>query len=91
MKRNKNTKDIAVALKYKPEEDDAPKVIAKGENKVAENIINQAKEHDIPIYQDEKLSRQLNSLEIEQVIPQELYEAVAQVLVFISDIDNEEA
>lgn len=86
---NKKEKDVAVALRYKPEQDEAPRVVAKGENKIAENIVEKAKEHDIPIYEDEKLSRQLNALELEQTIPTELYEAVAQVLIFISEIDNE--
>lgn len=84
----KKNKDIAIAIKYNEEEDVAPKVIAKGEKKVAENIIEKAKELSIPIYEDERLSKQLKSLELDETIPPELYEAVAQVLIFISKIDN---
>ena len=51
---DKNNDESAVALKYKPEEDIAPRVIAKGERKVAENIVKKAKENDIPVYKDEK-------------------------------------
>ncbi|MBF1051459.1 MAG: EscU/YscU/HrcU family type III secretion system export apparatus switch protein [Peptostreptococcaceae bacterium] len=80
--------ESAVALKYNADEDIAPKVIAKGEKKVAENIVEKAKELDIPIYQDEKLTNQLKNLEIDENIPQELYEAVAQVLLFITRLDN---
>lgn len=80
--------ESAVALKYKADEDIAPKVIAKGEKKVAENIVAKAKKLDIPVYQDEKLANQLKNLEIDDNIPQELYEAVAQVLLFITRLDN---
>lgn len=79
----------AIALKYNPDEDIAPKIIAKGERKVAENMLEKAKEHNIPIYQDEKLSNQLKNLEIDDNIPQDLYEAVAQVLIFITNLDRE--
>ncbi|MGP1412049.1 MAG: EscU/YscU/HrcU family type III secretion system export apparatus switch protein [Peptoanaerobacter stomatis] len=79
----------AVALKYDEGEDIAPKVIAKGERKVAENILEKAKEHNIQVYKDKKLASQLSNLEIDDNIPQELYEAVAQVLLFITKIDSE--
>lgn len=79
----------AVALKYDEGEDIAPKVIAKGKRKVAENILEKAKEHNIPVYKDKKLASQLSNLEIDDNIPQELYEAVAQVLLFITKIDSE--
>ncbi|WP_072723706.1 EscU/YscU/HrcU family type III secretion system export apparatus switch protein [Tepidibacter thalassicus] len=79
---------IATALKYNIDEYNAPKLIGKGKGKVAENIIQKAKENKIPIYEDEKLARQLESLEIGDEIPPELYEAIAQILVFIADIDS---
>lgn len=81
--------ETAVALKYKTEEDIAPKIIAKGERKVAENIVEKGKELDIPIYKDEKLANQLKNIEIDENIPQELYDAVAQVLIFITGLDNQ--
>lgn len=84
----KKNNNLAVALKYKEDEDTAPKVIAKGENKVADRIIEKGEELSIPIYRDEKLSQQLKNLELEETIPPELYEAVAQVLIFISRIDE---
>lgn len=79
----------AIALKYNPDEDIAPKIIAKGERKVAENMLEKAKQNNIPIYKDEKLSNQLKNLEIDDNIPQDLYEAVAQVLIFITNLDRE--
>lgn len=89
IRRNYEGRKKAVALKYDEGEDIAPKVIAKGERKVAENILEKAKEHNIPVYKDKKLASQLSNLEIDDNIPQELYEAVAQVLLFITKIDSE--
>lgn len=79
---------IANALKFDPEKDAAPQLIAKGIGLVAENIIKKAEENNVPIYEDEKLSNQLKQLEIGDQIPYELYEVVAEVLVFIGTIDQ---
>lgn len=84
MSKKENKK--AVALSYQAE-DSAPKVIAKGSGKVAENILESAQKHDVPVYQDEKLAKILTQLEIGQNIPPELYAIVAEVLVFITDLD----
>lgn len=82
-------KDTAVALKYEMEEDIAPKVIAKGQGEVARKIVENAQEHDIPVYRDEKLAKQLGELETDDYIPEELYDAVAQILVFIAKVDGD--
>lgn len=79
---------VATALKYDRHKDDVPKLVAKGLGIIAENIIETAEEHDIPIYQDEKLSRQLYNLSLGEEIPPELYEIVAEVLVFIARMDK---
>ncbi|MBS7527477.1 EscU/YscU/HrcU family type III secretion system export apparatus switch protein [Fusibacter paucivorans] len=79
---------MASALKFNPEEDAAPQVVAKGIGLIAENIIEKAKASDVPIYVDEKLTNQLHQLEIGEQIPYELYEVVAEVLVFISKMDQ---
>jgi len=81
-------KKMATALKFNPDQDAAPQMIAKGLGLIADNIINKAKENNVPIYEDEKLSRQLYQLEIGDQIPYELYEVVAEVLVFISNVDQ---
>ena len=78
----------AIALKYDAEEDIAPKVIAKGDNYIAKNMVEKDEELDIPIYRDEKIVHQLKNLEINDNIPQELYEAVAQILLFITKLDK---
>ena len=85
---NPETVRIANALRFNPEVDAAPQLIAKGMGLVADNIIRKAKEHDIPVYVDEKLSNQLKQLEIGDQIPYELYEVVAEVLIFIGGVDQ---
>ncbi len=79
---------IATALKYDRGQDDVPRLVAKGMGLIAENIIEKAEEHDIPVYQDERLSRQLYNLSLGEDIPPELYEVVAEVLVFIAKMDK---
>lgn len=86
----KKPKEAAVALKYDMDEDAAPKVVAKGQGEVAKKIVEQAQEHEIPVYKDEKLAGQLAAMEIDDYIPEELYEAVAQILVFIAKVDGRE-
>ena len=69
-------KKTAVALEYTPGEQ-APKVIASGRGYLADKIIDVAKEENVPIHKDEKLARSL-----------ELYSIVAEVLVFVDDMDK---
>lgn len=78
----------AVALGYDPNEDGAPKVIASGKGALAEKIIEQAKENKIPVHEDNKLAETLSRLEIGEMIPPELYEVVAEILVFVDAMDK---
>ena len=80
----------AVALAYEPG-DVAPKILAAGKGEVAERIIEKAKENDVPFYQDGKLAYTLSKLEIGDTIPPELYEVVAEILVFVDDMDKMKA
>ncbi len=73
----------AAALSYDPERDRAPKVLAKGKGKIAEKIIEIAKEYGIPIVENENLVDSLVKLDLLDEIPQELYKAVAEILAFI--------
>lgn len=77
----------AVALEYDPE-DNAPKVIAMGKGALAERMIDKARESDIPVHKDDKLANTLSTLQIGDMIPQELYSAVAQILVFVDSMDK---
>ncbi len=73
----------AVALKYGKEKGQAPKVIAKGRAEIAEKIIEIARAHNLPLYEDKNLVQILEALDLETEIPPELYRAVAEVLAFI--------
>ena len=72
----------AVAVAYEPG-DKAPKILASGRGEVAEKIIAKAK--------DNKLAETLSKLEIGDAIPPELYEVVAEILVFVDDMDKMKA
>ncbi|HHV13860.1 MAG TPA: flagellar biosynthesis protein FlhB [Clostridiales bacterium] len=84
---NQEKSKTAVALSYDPE-DAAPKVIASGKGFLADRIIERAKEQDIPLHRDEKLASSLSKIEIGDMIPPELYEVVAEVLLFVDKMDN---
>lgn len=77
----------AVALQYDPDEI-APKVIASGRGLVADKIISEASKADIPIHRDDKLAENLSKLDVGDMIPPELYEVVAEVLVFVDAVDK---
>ncbi len=83
---DKKQKKKAVALKYDPTMA-APQVVAKGEGFVAEKII-EANKDEIEIYEDAALVEELTKIDIGQNIPPELYQVVAEVLLFISDLDK---
>jgi flagellar biosynthesis protein len=76
-------KPKAVALKYEKEKDAAPRIVAKGRGLVAEKIIEAARAHRVPLYEDKNLVQVLEALDLETEIPPELYRAVAEVLAFI--------
>lgn len=78
----------ATALSYSPETDSAPKIVAVGKGIVAEKIIEKAQENDVPVYQDAGLAKTLSSLCIGDQIPPEIYEVVAEILVFIGSVDK---
>ena len=77
----------AVALEYDPA-DSAPRVIAMGRGALAEKIIDQAKQSEVPVHKDDKLADTLSKLQIGDMIPPELYEVVAEILVFVDGMDK---
>lgn len=81
----------AIALKYDPDEDDAPRVIASGKGALAERILETAAENAVPIHRDDKLADTLSRLDIGEAIPPELYEVVAEILVFVDAVDHKYA
>ena len=85
-----NPAHIAVAIRFDKEKDKAPKVVAKGMRKHAEKIKEIAKHYGVPILRNVPLAQALNKLEIDEEIPEELFEAVAEVLAFVYKIREEQ-
>jgi flagellar biosynthetic protein FlhB len=83
-----NPEHIAVALRYDPEGDAAPVVVAKGERLVAERIKQIAREAGVPIFRDVGLARALAELAEGGEIPAELYEAVAEILRVVQSMSE---
>ena len=79
-----NPTHYAVAISYDADEYDAPKVIAKGEDYLAQRIKDIARENDIEIVENKPLARMLYAnVEVGEFVPPELYQAVAEVLAFV--------
>ncbi len=75
-------REKAVAVKY-IRDLPAPFVVAKGKENIARKLVQIARDHDITILQDEKLSERLFELETGEFIPEEVYEVVAEILAFV--------
>lgn len=86
IKKEEPTK--AIVLKYDHNKENAPKVIAKGKGLIAKEILETAKEHHVHVHEDPALVELLTKLEIHQQIPEELYEAVAEIFAFVYTIDK---
>ena len=84
---DENKKKQAIALQYNPGAE-APTIVASGMGIVADKIIEKAKESDVPLYEDSKLANTLSKLEIGDMIPPELYGVVAEILVFVDNLDR---
>jgi len=81
MKKNFNQSLLkAAAVKYA---DDAPSVVAKGGGEIAKKILENAKKYDIAVFQNEALANSLLSVDVGSQIPVELFEAVAEVFVWL--------
>ncbi|WP_010630970.1 EscU/YscU/HrcU family type III secretion system export apparatus switch protein [Sporolactobacillus vineae] len=83
-----STRKKAVALNYVKGQDQAPYVSAKGEGNVAKKIIDKAREADIPVQKDPGLVSMLSGLDLNEMIPPELYGAVAEIFSYIYRIDE---
>ncbi len=85
-----NPTHFAIALKYKPDEHVAPRVVAKGQDLIAHKIRELAQHNDVPIVENPPLARALyKQVEIGREVPSELYEAVAEVLAFVYQINED--
>jgi flagellar biosynthetic protein FlhB len=78
-----NPTHVAVALRYDEGKDEAPKVVAKGINLMAEKIKDIAREHNVVIVENPPLARTLIKLDVGWSITQDLFQAVAEILAFV--------
>ena len=84
-----NPTELAVALKYEESESLAPKVVAKGTALMAARIKAVAKEHSVPIVENKPVARFLyQHVEIEEEVPVELYQAVAEILALVYEVNR---
>lgn len=84
-----NPTHFAVALKYEPREMDAPVMVAKGVDRVAEKIREVAKENNVAIVENPPLARALHaSMEIDEMIPGEHFQAVAEIISYVFKLKN---
>lgn len=88
MSENEKRK-LAIALKYDKDDDEAPKVIAKGIGEVAKSIIKKGEEEGVASLEDKALATELFKLDINDDIPEELYTAVAEILTYVYKLDKE--
>jgi flagellar biosynthesis protein len=79
----------AVALRYEPVKRQSPYVTAQGQGHVAERLIEEAKRHGIPIRENADLVQVLLQLDLGQEIPPALYNAVAEILIFVYRLNEE--
>jgi len=77
----------AAALKYE-QGYQAPMVTAAGMGHVADKILQNAEENNVPIVYDEELTNLLTNVDVGEAIPFELYDAVAKVIAYVMDIDK---
>lgn len=80
----------AIALRYDPSQDQAPRVVAKGYGHVADAIIATAKEHGLYVHESRELVGLLMQLDLDQHIPAELYLVIAELLAWLYALDSED-
>ena len=85
---SRSNKNKAVALKYNTDRDLAPVIIASGYGEIANKIIEIAEHNGIPVYRDDSAASLMCMLEVGSTVPPELYEVVAEILVFVDAMDK---
>src|SRR5476649_2593580 len=90
-RRNAPARPAAAAMFYDPAGTAPPEIIATGQGMIAEEIVNAARAHGIPLHQDAGLVEALAKLDVGTLIPRELYAVVAEVLAFVYSVDADAA
>lgn len=80
----------AVALRYDPTNDQAPRIVAKGYGHVADAIIATAQEHGLYVHESRELVGLLMQLDLDQHIPADLYLVIAELLAWLYALDSED-
>jgi len=83
-----NKREKAAALTYKQGKDNAPRLVAKGKGCIARQIIETARSNGIPVREDPLLVEALIGLDLYQDIPEEVYQVVAEVYLFLYRLKN---
>lgn len=86
-KRGSTKTTRSAALSYSGE--GAPVLVAKGDNDIARRIVDIAREHDVPIMQDDQLTELLCQIPLGDEIPPQLYVAVAEVLAYVYRLNEQ--
>ncbi|MGL4522588.1 MAG: EscU/YscU/HrcU family type III secretion system export apparatus switch protein [Bacilli bacterium] len=86
--KNNPSNQKAIALRYDLHRDAAPTVVAKGSGFLAEKILAEAAKNDIPVQSDPSLVQMLSEIQINEQIPADLYNVVAEVFAYIYHIDK---
>jgi flagellar biosynthetic protein FlhB/flagellar biosynthesis protein len=79
---------MAIAIKYDKDKDTAPRVVAKGLRLKAEKIREIAKQYNIPVMRNVPLANALYRIDVGQEVPEELYDAVAEILNFVFELQR---
>ena len=87
-KSGEHTRRKAIAIRYDAKSDKAPRLVAKGEGLVAEKIIEIAAANDVKIHQDPAMVAILANLNVNTFVPEEIYQAVAEILAFVYRLDQ---
>ncbi len=86
-----NPTHLAVALRYDAKTMEAPEVTAKGQEQLAEKMIKLAKDHGVAVVRNVPLAHSLYRLDIDTQIPEELYDAVAEIVTWVYDLTQRDA
>lgn len=87
--RDERTLPEAVGLRYDPDQEGAPRVVARGRGETAARILALAEEHGVPVRRDPDLLQLLAGARLGEEVPDDLYTAVAHVIAFLWRVNED--